>query len=98
MPGVKIRLDHKGIAALLKSAEFAAAVDVKAAEVEAIVSAHESIRRHEMPVEMGSYETDRSAAEVVIAHAGGLGVQGKYGALTKAAEAVGLEVTEERPK
>ncbi|MFI7069551.1 hypothetical protein [Micromonospora sediminicola] len=98
MPGPRIRLDHKGIAEILKSAGFAAAVAVKAAEVEAIVSAHESVRRHEMPVETGAYETDRAAHEVEIAHPGGLGVEGKYGALTRAARAVGLEVTEERPE
>ncbi|MFD6638326.1 hypothetical protein ACFWDN_21195 [Micromonospora chalcea] len=95
MPGPNIRLDHKGIAEILKSAGFAAAVAAKAAEVEAIVSAHQSIRRHEMPVESEAYETDRAAHEVTIAHPGGLGVEGKYGALTQAARAVGLEVTDQ---
>lgn len=93
MAGVKIKLDSKGIAEILKSAGFAALVAEKAAEVEAIVSAHESVRRHEMPVERDAYETDRAAEEVTIAHPGGLGVEAKYGALVKAAHEAGLDVT-----
>ncbi|RLK22639.1 hypothetical protein DER29_0477 [Micromonospora sp. M71_S20] len=98
MAGAKIRLDSKGIAALLKSAGFAAAVATKAAEVETLVSAHHSVRRHGMPVEREAYVTDRAAQEVTIAHPGGLPVQAKYGALTQAAAAAGLEVTEEAPE
>lgn len=93
MARVSIRLDHEGIAEILKSAGFAEAVADKAAEVEATVAAHGSIRRHRMPVEREAYETDRAAEEVTIAHPGGLGVEGKYGALAWAAAAAGLEVT-----
>ncbi|WP_229398179.1 hypothetical protein [Micromonospora okii] len=93
MARVSIRLDHKGIAELLKSPEFAAVMTTKSAEVAAVVGAHQSIVRHEMPVTAEPYQTDRAAAEVTIEHAGGIGVEAKYGALTRAATATGLEVT-----
>ncbi|TDC33457.1 hypothetical protein [Micromonospora sp. KC213] len=95
MANARIRLDHKGIAEILKSAGFAAAMAEKAEEVAAHVHAHHSIRRHGMPVETGPFETDRATQSVTIAHPGGLGVQGKYGVLTQAATAAGLEVTAE---
>ncbi|MGW0504142.1 hypothetical protein [Micromonospora sp. NPDC003241] len=96
MANVRIRLDRKGVAELLKSAPFAAAVAAKAAAIKATVSAHQSVVRHGMPVETEAYVTDRAAQAVTIAHPGGLAVEAKYGALTQAASAVGLEVTEER--
>ncbi|MFG3715801.1 hypothetical protein [Micromonospora sp. NPDC047730] len=98
MAGVDIRLDHKGIAELLKSAEFAEAMAEKAGEVAATVKAHQSIRRHKMPVTTGAFETDRATHSVTIADPGGLPVQAKYGVLTQAATAAGLEVTEGAPE
>jgi hypothetical protein len=46
----------------------------------------------EIPVKVGVYKTDRPRASVHLAHPSGLAVQAKYGALTKAAADLGLEV------
>ena len=45
-----------------------------------------------LPVEVDLYETDRARASVTLKHASGLAVQGKHGALTRAASAAGLQV------
>lgn len=94
--GVPVRLDHAGLAQALKSAEMAEAVRARADEVAEnargqglTASGGESI-----PVEVEEYTTDRAAASVTLAHAAGMGMQAKYGVLTKAAAEAGLEVTE----
>lgn len=73
----KIKLDHKGIAELLKSAEVRAPINALAHQVAAISGG-----------EMESYTTDRAAAAVRVR----ADRQARDGALTRAALAVGLEV------
>ncbi|MEU4568666.1 hypothetical protein [Micromonospora sp. NPDC023956] len=92
MAGVRIRLDRKGMAAMLKSAPVAAVMAELGADVSTAVEAHQSIRRHKMPVIHGAHVTDRAAHTVTVAHAGGLAVEAKYGALIDAARTVGLDV------
>lgn len=77
MANVKIRLDHAGIAELLKSAEMAQVVNEAAAAVAVQAGG-----------EMESYTTDRAAAAVTVK----ADRQARDGALTRAAQAVGLEV------
>ncbi|MGZ0151877.1 hypothetical protein ACXJJ3_32795 [Kribbella sp. WER1] len=45
-------------------------------------------------VVVDEYTTDREAASVTIRHPAGVAIQAKYGSLTRAASAVGLEVNE----
>lgn len=94
-----IRLDHSGLKALVNSREMrkltADAAEKIADEVrgEGIqVGAFKGSGRIPLPVRVDSETTDRAAASVVLAHPAGIAVQAKYGALTKAAAAVGLEV------
>lgn len=87
-----VRLDRLGMRTMLQSGPVQAAVADLANSVSGVVEGHESITRHSMPVEVEHYITDRAASAVVIKHAGGLGVQAKYGALTQAASSVGLQV------
>lgn len=91
---VKITLDHDGIGKMLKSPLVMAAIHERAEIVRAHVSVHQSIRRHKMLVTVRHYVTDRAAAAVTIEHPGGLGVQAKYGVLSRAAGAAHLEFTE----
>lgn len=88
---MKIKLDHAGIGAMLRSPEVAAAIGAQTSAVRGNVTlpAHHADR---MPVKTESYTTDRAAGAVTIAHAGGLGVEAKYGVLVRAASAAGLEV------
>jgi len=95
MAAVRLRLDHRGIEAVLKSAPVAEAIAKRAILIETKVQNHQSVRRHKMPVKRESYKTDRAAEAVIIAHPGGLAVQAKYGALTRAARVAGLEVRKE---
>lgn len=81
-----VKLDHKGIAQLLKSAEFHAVVNEAAATV--AQAAREIVG--DKPVPVHEFTTDRAAASVSVLAA----EQAKHGALTKAAAAAGLEVKE----
>lgn len=94
MATVKIKLDHDGIATMLQSPLVTAAIHERAEVVRASVAAHQSVRRHEMRVTVRHFITDRIAAAVTIEHPGGLGVQAKYGVLSRAAGVAHLEFTE----
>lgn len=96
MTASKVRLDSAGVAAVLKSAAVAATVTAAAEQVAGQVRSQGVTVAHgeDLPVVVNSYVTDRAAASVTLAHPAGLAVQAKHGALTAAAAAVGLEVTE----
>lgn len=88
MAGVK--LDHKGIAELLKSAKFGQEVNAAAEKMAEATRAE--IGDGSVEVVVDRYTTDRQAAAVVIADAAGVSLQAKHGVLTKSAGSVGLEV------
>lgn len=95
-----IRLNHKGLAALLKSPRIAALVEAKAEEVADNVRARGigvgdrdgGPREIDLPVKVVTGTTDRARASVQLAHPAGNAVQAKHGALTKAAAQAGLDV------
>lgn len=91
MAGMKIRLDRGGMRAMLQSDEVAAAVSDVADGVMANVDLPPQ-HAHRVDVEVDTYTTDRAAAAVTLAHAGGLGIEAKYGVLARAASAAGLQV------
>ena len=84
----KIKLDHAGIASILKN-EMRGPVEAAAAAIAANVDVGSVT---EAQVTVRSYTTDRAACAVSIAHPAGLAIQAKYGSLTKAAASVGLQV------
>lgn len=86
----RVRLDPKGMEDLLRSPGVAAEVTSTAGRVREIARGDAAVMRHRMPVRSTSGFTDRARAIVTIAHPGGLGVQAKYGSLTKAVAAAGL--------
>lgn len=100
MAGVKVKLDHAGIAAILKGSEMHALIE-KATEAVA-----ENVREQgitvgafkggsgeiALPVTSKVITTDRAHGVVVLAHPAGIATQAKHGALTKAASAAGLQV------
>lgn len=92
--GIDLKLDHGGMADVLKSAGVAAAVNALAERVAENVLAEGQLVSHgeEMPVTVDPYTTDRASASVTITHPAGLAVQAKHGTLTRAAAAAGLEV------
>lgn len=95
-----IRLDSKGVAALLKSAGVVIATKRAAEAVVENVRAQNirvgdhdgGPRERELPVTVTLVETDRAHASVTLAHPSGQAVQAKHGALTKAAAQAGLDV------
>jgi hypothetical protein len=96
----RIRLNHKGVEQVLKSAPMAAAVKAKAEQVAQNVR-DQNIKvgdrdggKHEydLPVKVTMTTTDRAHANVTITHPAGEAVQAKHGALTKAAAQAGLDV------
>ncbi|MDV6271102.1 hypothetical protein [Rhodococcus globerulus] len=83
----KFKLDHEGVRQILKSPEAQAACMELAKQVAGNVSVRDGV-----DVLVRPYNSDRAGAQVIIAHPGGLGMQAKYGALTRAAASVGLSV------
>lgn len=87
MAQVTVTLDHRGLAAVLKSAEMRDLVDPVAHRLAAKVAATSG-----MEVVVDSYVTDRAAAAVVVLDRGAASAQAKHGILTRAATSEGLEV------
>lgn len=83
-----VKLDHSEVGRVLLE-DMRGPIDELAAQVAALVDVS-SVADAEITVR--AYTTDRAAAAISIAHPAGLAVQAKYGALTKAAAALGLEV------
>lgn len=96
----RVRLDSRGIAALLKSAPIDAAAKAAAEAVadnvrdQGITVGDKDGGSHEydLPVKVFPHTTDRAHVVVALAHPAGLAVQAKHGALTKAAAQAGLDV------
>lgn len=88
MAGIPIKLDHNGIAELLKSAEVTRATELVAQGVAANVRSSEP----NYPVTVKMVTTDRAHALVTLATPAGMAVQAKRGSLTKAAAQAGLDV------
>lgn len=84
------RLDHGGIAELLRSAPVAAAVRNLAEEVAGNVRS----QKPGAEVVVDAYTTDRAAASVTIRDVRGRVWQVRDGVLTRAASGAGLEVNE----
>lgn len=82
------KLNRAGVAAILKSAEMAAMVDGAARKIAADAEATSGL-----PVEVATYTTDRAGAAVTITDPKALASQAKHGTLTRAAGAIGVEVT-----
>lgn len=100
MASRRVRLDHKGVAALLKSPAMQARVD-QATEAVAENVRGMGIRvgdvdggshERDLPVTTKVVITDRAHGLVTLAHPAGQAVQAKHGALTKAAAQAGLDV------
>lgn len=96
----KTRLDHAGIAAVLKGPLMQAAVKAAAEAVADNVRAQDikvgdrdgGPHEYDLPVTVQMSTTDRAHANVTLAHPAGMAVQAKHGALTKAAAQAGLDV------
>lgn len=87
----RITLDHAGMAALLKSAGVASEISSRADAVAAVVASSPEVARHDMPVAVSDrVGANRVRSTVTIRHPGGLGVQAKYGTLSRALRAAGL--------
>lgn len=97
-----IRLNHRGVEQILKSAPMAAAVKAAAEQVAQNVrdmnitvgDVDGGPHEYDLPVTVRMVTTDRAHAIVALAHPAGEAVQAKHGALTKAARQAGLDVRE----
>lgn len=96
----RVRLDSRGIEAILKSFPMRAVVKAATEAVADNVRA-QNIRvgdrdggphERELPVSTSLVTTDRAHGIVTITHPAGQAVQAKHGALTKAAAQAGLDV------
>lgn len=84
--------DRRGLEDLLKH-ELAGEIHKLAEQVAENVKAQGlTVNGDELPLVVDKYTTDRAAASITIKHPAGLPMEAKYGVLTKAAAAAGLEV------
>src|SRR5690348_11798190 len=98
----RVKLDLRGLEEVAKSSEMRAVVHDAAEKVAANVNAQAIYVSGEpgeylIPVKVHDDTTsgmtvDRATSRVVLAHAAGLAVQAKHGALSKAASAAGLRL------
>lgn len=92
----KVRLDHRGLGAILRGREVTEltrqAAEAVADNVKSQGHLVEGIPGDiDLPVTVSMFETDRAHAVVAIAHPSGDAVQAKHGALSKAAAEAGLD-------
>lgn len=82
-----LKLDHRGLAAVLKSQGVKMEVHQAAEKIAAEVRASATVERHGIggDVVVRDYETDRAASSVTVEHPAGLAMQAKYGILTRSA-------------
>lgn len=96
----KVKLDSRGVRAVLESVEMHRTIQATAEQVADNVRAQNITvgdrdgGKHEdpMPVKVDMTTTDRAHAFVTITHPAGQAVQAKRGALTRAAREAGLDV------
>lgn len=91
MVGINLNLDFEEIGQILK-VTCAPAINTMALEVAANAAADANLPDN-ATVTVAQFTTDRAIAVVRVNHPAGLALQAKYGILTKAAAAAGLEVT-----
>lgn len=89
-----IKINHKAIEEILK-VRMRKPVDELAARIAANVDVGSVT---DAPVEVHSYETDRAAASIVIAHPAGIAIEAKHGSLRRAAASQGYEVVAPKGK
>jgi len=96
----KVKLDHSGLAAILKSTDMHRIVQDATEQIAdsvrsqgITVGATEGGGEIPLPVQAEMTTTDRAHGSVLLAHPAGVAVQAKHGALTKGASAAGLEVS-----
>lgn len=92
MTRIALRLDHAGIAEVLHGAEVRKMVDDAATSMAAHVRGSLPPRAA-LEVKVYSYTTDRAAAAVVVRGPNAMVYQARDGVLTRAAKAIGAEVT-----
>lgn len=97
----KLRLDHKGMAAMIASAEVSAAVNALGDSVASAANG-ETVSGDPVPIGVRSRNAEggrlsaRTAVDVFMRHPAGLRIEAKRGTLARAAGSVGLEVTRKR--
>lgn len=98
---MSIHFNEHALGALLKSAQVRAMVKSAADEIAGKVE-DQGIKVGafkgnqgpiDLPVRVTTDTTDRAVAFVTLAHPAGIAAQAKYGALTRAASAVGLHIS-----
>jgi len=87
-----VRLNKLGMRQMLTSGEVAQTISEIAEAVGNAARSNPGVAKHEAEIKVETYTTDRAAAAVLIKHPIGMGIQAKYGALTQAAAARGLQV------
>lgn len=87
-----VRLDRAGMSLMLKSGGVRSEISSVAQAVANTARGNEGVAKHDAEIKVEDYTTDRAASAVLIKHPIGMGIQAKYGALTQAASAQGLQV------
>jgi hypothetical protein len=87
-----IKIRRPGVVEMLKSPQVRKEISSLAEAIASEVRNDEPILRHQAEVKVEEYTTDRAASAILIKHPVGMGIQAKYGTLTRAASSAGLQV------
>lgn len=88
---MRVDLNRRALGELIRSAQVRAGLRKVAKPVESAAKDHEAVVRHEAEVYLEDYTTDRAVVAVMLDHAFGVGIEGKYGVLTRGASAASTE-------
>lgn len=94
--GRYVKIRRAGVVEVLKSAPIRKEISGLAEGIGNAVRADEPILRHQADIKVENYTTDRAASAVLIMHPVGMGIQAKYGTLTRAASSAGLQVRKKK--
>lgn len=90
--GRYVKIRRAGVVEVLKSAPVRKEITDLAEGIASNVRGDEPILRHQSEIKVENYTTDRAASAVLIKDPVGMGIQAKYGTLTRAASSAGLQV------
>lgn len=100
----RVKIDSAGLEEVLLSAAVSSAIETRVRSAAQVVESNPEVQRVGAPVEVWSYEATggrlrgrRAAWAITIRHPAGLGLQARYGVLTRAvSSAGGLQVKAKR--
>lgn len=88
---MRVDLNRRAIGEFIRGEQIRESLRTVAKSVESSAKGHPAVVRHEAEVSLEDYTTDRAVVAVMLNHPVGVGIEGKYGVLTRGASAASTE-------